>query len=570
MYIYKIIIKNFKNIESLEWNPNKKINVLFGHNGCGKSNVAQALNLLFSTSKKGDYFELSDYYQKNEENKIVIQAWLNEIDDLEIEDKDRAIQYITKDDIIVNEDTDLQDCKEMLIVQLTNDNDRRMLWSLVTNTEEIKFNLYARKNINYSFVSTQRSPIKELSFGYQTLLQEIIKEEIDEELIGISNDAIELINNKLEESQIVKTFLEKSLKIDEEINGADKYKIIAREFIGNKAYNNLELGITKENYNLPLESQSTGIQNLLLLSLMKKKLEGRGIVFIEELEQNLEPKNQIYILDQYKKLEVGQLFITSHSPDIIESFDYSNIYFMNDNKIKQLFKLLGKDSLKEICKANKKSFIASVMSKRVILVEGESESEYNSIPVYVSKFGKYIDYSLIPIEGKGNFNKYIDALNKIDIKPFIITDNDKDLKISDVKIWARKCDRVYISKNDYEDWIYPYINENLKKLEEYMDFNKVKGTICSKDDEDIKNELEHKSKENINTYEDLKDMKYTIRYMLHKSFAGSYYTRLLANLLVENDYIPEQFTLFMDNILENKQLKVYDENLSNTFLLEEF
>lgn len=568
MYIYKIIIKNFRNIESLEWNPNKKINVLFGHNGCGKSNVAQALNLLFSTSKKGDYFELSDYYQKNEENKIVIQAWLNEIDDLEIEDKDRAIQYITKDDQIVNEDTNLQDCKEMLIVQLTNDNDKRMLWSLVTNTEEIKFNLYARKNINYSFVSTQRSPTKELSFGYQTLLQEIIKEEIDEELNEISNKAIELINNKLEKSEIIKTFLEKSLKIDEEINGADKYKIIAKEFIGNKAYNNLELGITKENYNLPLESQSTGIQNLLLLSLMKKKLEGRGIVFIEELEQNLEPKNQIYILDQYKKLKVGQLFITSHSPDIIESFDYFNIYFMNDNKIKQLFELVGKDSLKEICKANKKSFIASVMSKRVILVEGESE--YNSIPVYVSKFGKYIDYSLIPIEGKGNFNKYIDALNKIDIKPFIITDNDTDLKISDVKIWARKCDKVYISKNDYEDWIYPYINENLKKLEEYMDFNKVKGTVFSKDNEDIKNELEHKSKENINTYEDLKDMKYTIRYMLHKSFAGSYYTRLLANLLVENDYIPEQFTLFMDNILENKQLKIYDKSLSNTFLLEEF
>lgn len=568
MYIYKIIIKNFRNIESLEWNPNKKINVLFGHNGCGKSNVAQALNLLFSTSKKGDYFELSDYYQKNEENKIVIQAWLNEIDDLEIEDKDRAIQYITKDDQIVNEDTNLQDCKEMLIVQLTNDNDKRMLWSLVTNTEEIKFNLYARKNINYSFVSTQRSPTKELSFGYQTLLQEIIKEEIDEELKEISNEAIELINNKLEKSEIIKTFLEKSLKIDEEINGADKYKIIAKEFIGNKAYNNLELGITKENYNLPLESQSTGIQNLLLLSLMKKKLEGRGIVFIEELEQNLEPKNQIYILDQYKKLKVGQLFITSHSPDIIESFDYFNIYFMNDNKIKQLFELVGKDSLKEICKANKKSFIASVMSKRVILVEGESE--YNSIPVYVSKFGKYIDYSLIPIEGKGNFNKYIDALNKIDIKPFIITDNDTDLKISDVKIWARKCDKVYISKNDYEDWIYPYINENLKKLEEYMDFNKVKGTVFSKDNEDIKNELEHKSKENINTYEDLKDMKYTIKYMLHKSFAGSYYTRLLANLLVENDYIPEQFTLFMDNILENKQLKIYDKSLSNTFLLEEF
>ena len=366
MYIYKIIIKNFRNIDFLEWNPDKKVNVLFGHNGCGKSNIAQALNLLFSTSRKGDYFEINDYYKKNEKNKILIQVWLNEIDDAEIEDKDRAIQYISEDDKIVNEDTDLQGCREMLIVQLTNDDDRRMLWSLVTNTEEIKFNLLARKSVNYNFVSTQRSPIKELSFGYQTLLQELIKEEIDGELKEISNDAIKLINTELEESQTIKKFLEESLKIDEEINGVDKYKIIAREFIGSKSYNNLELGITKENYNLPLESQSTGIQNLLLLSLMKKKLEGKGIVFIEELEQNLEPKNQIYILDQYKKLEVGQLFITSHSPDIIESFDYSNIYFMNDNKINQLFELIGKDILKEICKANKKSFIASVMSKRVV------------------------------------------------------------------------------------------------------------------------------------------------------------------------------------------------------------
>lgn len=179
MYIYKIIIKNFRNIDFLEWNPDKKVNVLFGHNGCGKSNIAQALNLLFSTSRKGDYFEINDYYKKNEKNKILIQVWLNEIDDAEIEDKDRAIQYISEDDKIVNEDTDLQGCREMLIVQLTNDDDRRMLWSLVTNTEEIKFNLLARKSVNYNFVSTQRSPIKELSFGYQTLLQELIKEEID-------------------------------------------------------------------------------------------------------------------------------------------------------------------------------------------------------------------------------------------------------------------------------------------------------------------------------------------------------------------------------------------------------
>lgn len=455
----------------------------------------------------------------------------------------------------------------MLIVQLTNDDDRRMQWSLVTNSDEIKFNLLARKHINYNFVSTQRNPIKELSFGYQTLLQELIREEIDKELKEISNNAVELINKGLEESQTIKKFLEESLKIDEEINGAEKYKIIAREFLGNRSFNNFELGITKENYNLPLESQSTGIQNLLLLSLMKKKLEGKGIVFIEELEQNLEPKNQIYILDQYKKLEVGQLFITSHSPDIIESFDYSNIYFMNNNKVEQLFNLLGTDNLKEICKANKKSFIASVMAKRVILVEGESE--YNSIPSYITKCGKYFDYSLIQVAGKGNFDKYIDSLNKVNIKPVILTDNDKDLKYTEVKKWSEKCNKIYISQNDYEDWIYLYINENLEKLEEYITFNKVKGTLCSTNNEEVKKELTKRGIENINKYEDLKDMYNTIREMLHKSFASSYYAKLLSNLMVEGDYIPDQFKLVIENLLENKKLKIYDESLSNAFLLEE-
>ena len=75
--------------------------------------------------------------------------------------------------------------------------------------------------------------------------------------------------------------------------------------------------------------------------------------------------------------------------------------------------------------------------------------------------------------------------------------------------------------------------------------------------------------DNDDDNEDLKDMMDTIKYMLHRSFVGAYYARLLSNLMIEDDYIPEQFTLFIDNMLENRQLKIYDESLSNTFLLEE-
>lgn len=46
VYVYIIDIKNFRNIKSLSWRPNKGINVLVGGNGIGKSNIAIVLNYL--------------------------------------------------------------------------------------------------------------------------------------------------------------------------------------------------------------------------------------------------------------------------------------------------------------------------------------------------------------------------------------------------------------------------------------------------------------------------------------------------------------------------------------------
>jgi len=62
MHIYKIEIKNFRNFECFSWKPNPEVNILFGHNGCGKTNLAEALSFVFSTNNFETHFELSDYY----------------------------------------------------------------------------------------------------------------------------------------------------------------------------------------------------------------------------------------------------------------------------------------------------------------------------------------------------------------------------------------------------------------------------------------------------------------------------------------------------------------------------
>ena len=566
MYIYKIIIDNFRNIEHLEWKPNEKLNVLFGHNGCGKSNIAQALNLLFSSSRNNNYFDDEDFYKKDDSKVISIEAWINKIDDLNIEEKDTSITYISPNDQIILEDTDMENVKEMVIIKLSSNDEHKMEWSILSGNKYENLSMKSRTKINFSFVGTVRNPVKELSFGRDTLLQSLIDKPINDDIKEISEKAKSLIDDEIKESSNIQDFLKNILTVDREISDNVKFDILPKSMSEFNSYNNLEVGLSNNEYTLSINRQSTGIQNLLLLTLMIKKLKGNGIVFVEELEQNLEPKNQVYILDKYKELEGGQLFVTSHSPDIIESFPYNSIFYMNKNNIEPIFEKIDEKILKVIFQVNKKNMISSLMAKRVILVEGESE--YNTIPVYMVSNKSIMDYSIILVQGKENFEKYINAFESLGIKPYLLTDNDVDMNENDIKKYSQKCEKIYISQNNYEDWIYDYINEKIDNLEEYVPFKKIKNSLASVKDEQVKQEIESVGISNLREYNDIKNMKLTVKCVLHDSFAGVYYSRLLANMMAEEEYIPLQAKLLIDNLLNNTSLVKYKEELNNVFLLK--
>ncbi len=46
MYIKKIKVENFRNIEFMEIEPHNEINVIYGQNGQGKTNLLEAIWLL--------------------------------------------------------------------------------------------------------------------------------------------------------------------------------------------------------------------------------------------------------------------------------------------------------------------------------------------------------------------------------------------------------------------------------------------------------------------------------------------------------------------------------------------
>ena len=46
MYLHKIYLKNFRNLEQVEFSPGQKLNVLWGNNGQGKTNLLEAIYYL--------------------------------------------------------------------------------------------------------------------------------------------------------------------------------------------------------------------------------------------------------------------------------------------------------------------------------------------------------------------------------------------------------------------------------------------------------------------------------------------------------------------------------------------
>ena len=160
MYLYKIKIKNFRNIKDLDWKPNKDFNILFGSNGSGKSNIASAINLLFNGNYNDDIFDFCDFYECNTDNKIEIECWLNEVNSINSVISE-YIQHIDKKDKIVEDDTD-EELKTVLIISLTSEGLQKK-WSIVQSTGISTLPSSIRKEFRYDYLNSDRVPEKDIN-----------------------------------------------------------------------------------------------------------------------------------------------------------------------------------------------------------------------------------------------------------------------------------------------------------------------------------------------------------------------------------------------------------------------
>ena len=77
---------------------------------------------------------------------------------------------------------------------------------------------------------------------------------------------------------------------------------------------------------IPYRMNGKGTRRLLSIAIQLELVKQGGIILIDELEQGLEPDRAKFLAKQLKDNNQGQVFITTHSSNVLVELDAKNIF----------------------------------------------------------------------------------------------------------------------------------------------------------------------------------------------------------------------------------------------------
>lgn len=572
MYIYKIIIENFRNIKKLEWKPNKNVNVIIGPNGCGKSTLATALDYLLNPYIQWYNRTLSDieYYDRNTSNSILIEVWFKDLEEFIEDDGELYFEHIDENDNINENGQEL-----VLITRFKAGSDKKPIHSISSNGKEHPLRQVHKGLINFKYIEAERDPLKELSFIRNSVLSKFVNHD---NLNVILQSVIEEFNNTTTDSlmqdpdfkaaldNLGNNFANFDLISDEEV----AISIEATELNERKTLQAFSLVFKNKNTKnyIPIRYQSRGIKNLMLLIALGEMLKETGILFLEEPEQNLEPFMQQKIMKNITDTIKGQIFITTHSLEIAKLYEFEEIFLMRDSKIRSIPSPQSVDSVfeKRIERYAKRDLVSGMFSKGVLLVEGDSE--FLGLPLLSKEYSNGLEHNGVEMicgEGKDGVYKYAKFYNKCNIPCICLIDNDDDIdrllsKFNESKVqcliitlpkdyetsimsmqvfqdcWINLFEAIYDFKKYKDNYMKPFTSSTSKSnvlKEKYNNIDKIK---------------ESKTLEQLISFLNSDEIKEYQREFLHINLAGVPRAKYVASYLIGeakdrkiNDFLPEAF-----------------------------
>ena len=157
---------------------------------------------------------------------------------------------------------------------------------------------------------------------------------------------------------------------------------------------------------IPFRQRGKGSKRLLSLAIQSELVKSGGIVLIDEIEQGLEPDRARFLVNRLKTQNNGQVFLTTHSSNVIVELDSANIYLVRKNN-NQL--ICFGEEFQGCLRKNPEAFFA----KRILVCEGATEvgicRSLNDYRISINKDSFAIS-GIGLVDGTGS--KFVDYCNK--------------------------------------------------------------------------------------------------------------------------------------------------------------
>lgn len=366
--IHSLKISNFRGIQRLEQVFGMTDFVcLIGRGDSGKTTILEAISAVLSPSWNLTFYD-TDFFNGDIETSIEIEVSIYDLPKELIQENKCGlfIRGLDKSTDIIYDDL-LDDHEIILTVKLIVEKDLEPKWFIVNNREHqepIEIKASDRASLNVFLVSDYIDRHFSWSKGnplYSLLKQEENQDEKNNVIINALREAkekIDLSSFKHLDSTV------KKIKDSASNLGIDISNTTTT--IDFKDFSIKDGRICLHDDKIPFRQKGKGSKRLISIAIQTELAKTGGILLIDEIEQGLEPDRAQHLAKILKSTNKGQIFITTHSRDVLVELNANDLF-----KVKKNYpKLYPFDnSLQSTIRSNPEAFF----SDRILVCEGPTE-----------------------------------------------------------------------------------------------------------------------------------------------------------------------------------------------------
>ncbi|MBN9483137.1 MAG: hypothetical protein BGO70_01030 [Bacteroidetes bacterium 43-93] len=363
--IHSLQIQNFRGIKKFDQTFGQSdIVCLIGRGDSGKSTILEAISHVLSPQWNISIQD-SDFTDCDTKTPIQIQVTLREVSGKLIQDDKFGLYLrgITNNAVIDSVD----EAEEIaLTIRLRINKDLEPQWFVFNEQQgEVHISAADRSRLNVFMVSDYVD--RHFSWNKGNPLYSLLKQNESE---GVD-----------EEDVIINALREAKSKIDShsfpELDTALQKVIVSAKTFGidiSKVANTIDFKdilvkegkVSLHDTKVPFRLKGKGSKRLLSIAIQTSLAEQRGIILIDEIEQGLEPDRVQHLVATLKKNNFGQIFLTTHSQDVLVELSTSDLFLMRQGA--SMLKTFSTD-LQGLLRGNPTSFFAN----KIIVCEGATE-----------------------------------------------------------------------------------------------------------------------------------------------------------------------------------------------------